>query len=252
MRIIAVINQKGGVGKTTITANLGHALQKAGNRVMLIDLDPQGQLTTSLGIFKLPKNGIDSVLLDQASLQTVEIHTRDNNLVLIPAGGRLVEVEHLNDGGVSRATLLDAALQREELDYDYVLLDCPPASGLLSANAIMAADEALIPVSGDYLSLNGVAHLLSTLKKFEALRSKALQQWVVISRFHTRRRLAKEVRTKLLNHFPNKVLMTEIKEAAALAECPAIGRTIFEFRRTSNSAKDFEQLAQDLIERRTH
>jgi len=251
MRIIAVINQKGGVGKTTITANLGHALQKAGNRVILIDMDPQGQLTTSLGIFKLPKNGIDTVLLDQAALQSVEIHTRDS-LVLIPAGSRLEEVEHLNDGGVSRASLLDTALQQNNLDYDYILLDCPPASGLLSANAIMAADEALIPVSGDYLSLNGVAHLLSTLRKFEALRSKMLQQWVVISRFHARRRLAKEVRSKLLKHFPNKVLMTEIKEAAALAECPAIGRTIFEFRRTSNSAKAFIQLAQDLIERRTH
>jgi len=251
MRIIAVINQKGGVGKTTITANLGHALQRAGNRVMLIDMDPQGQLTTSLGIFKLPTHGIDIVLLDQASLQAVEIHTREN-LVLVPAGCRLAEVEHLNDGGVSRAALLDVALKRENLDYDFILLDCPPASGLLSANAIMAADEALIPVSGDYLSLNGVAHLLSTLKKFESLRSKNLQQWVVISRFHTRRRLSKEVRTKLLNHFPNKVLMTEIKEAAALAECPAVGRTIFEFRRTSNSAQDFTQLAHDLIERRTH
>jgi len=251
MRIIAVINQKGGVGKTTITANIGHALQRVGNRVMLIDMDPQGQLTTSLGIFKLPTHGIDTVLLDQASLQAVEIHTREN-LVLVPAGCRLTEVEHLNDGGVSRAALLDVALKREDLDYDFILLDCPPASGLLSANAIMAADEVLIPVSGDYLSLNGVAHLLSTLKKFESLRSKNLQQWVVISRFHTRRRLSKEVRAKLLNHFPNKVLMTEIKEAAALAECPAVGRTIFEFRRTSNSAHDFSQLAQDLIERRTH
>ena len=85
MRIIAVINQKGGVGKTTVTANLGHALQKAGNKVMLIDMDPQGQLTTSLGIFKLPAHGVDTVLLDQASMKAVEIHTREN-LVLVPAG----------------------------------------------------------------------------------------------------------------------------------------------------------------------
>ncbi len=251
MRIIAVINQKGGVGKTTITANLGHALQIAGHRVMLIDMDPQAQLTTSLGIFRLPKKGIDTVLLDQTLLKTVEIHTREN-IVLVPAGSQLMEVEHLNNGGVSRATLLDVALQQQNPQQDFILIDCPPASGLLSANAIMAADEVLIPVSGDYLSLNGVAHLLTTLKKFEALRSATLQRWVVMSRFHTRRRLSKEVRSKLIGHFPNRVLRTEIKEAAALAECPAVGRTIFEFRRTSSSAQGFTQLAQDLVERRTH
>ncbi len=217
---------------------------------MLIDMDPQAQLTTSLGIFRLPKKGIDTVLLDQTPLETVEIHTREN-MVLVPAGSRLMEVEHLNDGGVNRATLLNAALKLQKPQQDFILLDCPPASGLLSANAIMAADEVLIPVSGDYLSLNGVAHLLATLKKFEVLRTTALQQWVVMSRFHVRRRLSKEVRSKLINHFPNRVLKTEIKEAAALAECPAVGRTIFEFRRTSSSAQGFTQLAQDLIERRT-
>ena len=251
MRIIAVINQKGGVGKTTITANLGHALQIAGYRVMLIDMDPQAQLTTSLGIFRLPKKGVDRVLLDQTPLKTVEIHTREN-IVLVPAGSQLMEVEHLNNGGVSRATLLDTALQQQNPQQDFILIDCPPASGLLSANAIMAADEVLIPVSGDYLSLNGVAHLLTTLKKFEALRSGTLQRWVVMSRFHSRRRLSKEVRSKLIGHFPDRVLKTEIKEAAALAECPAAGRTIFEFRRTSSAAQGFMQLAQDLVERRTH
>ncbi len=251
MRIIAVINQKGGVGKTTITANLGHALQIAGYRVMLIDMDPQAQLTTSLGIFRLPKKGIDRVLLDQMLLKTVEIHTREN-IVLVPAGSQLMEVEHLNNGGVSRATLLDAALQQQNPQQDFILIDCPPASGLLSANAIMAADEVLIPVSGDYLSLNGVAHLLTTLKKFETLRLATLQRWVVMSRFHSRRRLSKEVRSKLIGHFPDRVLKTEIKEAAALAECPAAGRTIFEFRRTSSAAQGFTQLAQDLVERRTH
>ncbi len=251
MRIIAVINQKGGVGKTTITANLGHALQMAGYRVMLIDMDPQAQLTTSLGIFRLPKKGVDAVLLEQSAFKTVEIHTREN-IVLVPAGSQLTEVEHLNNGGINRATLLHSAILQQNLQQDFILIDCPPASGLLSANAIMASNEALIPVSGDYLSLNGVAHLLNTLKKFESLRSTALRQWVVMSRFHARRRLSKEVRSKLINHFPDSVLKTEIREAAALAECPAAGRTIFEFRRTSSSAQSFLQLAQDLVDRRTH
>lgn len=249
MRCIAVINQKGGVGKTTIVANLGHALGLAGKRVMVVDLDPQGQLSTSLGIFRPPAHGIDEVLLEQKPLEAVAVHTREN-MTLVPAGRRLMEVEHLNDGGTARAWLLDKAMKRDAPEQDFVLFDCPPASGLLSANAVMAADEVLIPVSGDYLALNGVAHLLATLKKFEPIRRRALQQWVVVSRFHTRRRLSREIREKLLKHFPQKVLATPVREVAALAECPAAGRTIFEYRRSSNSAQDFYQLAQDLIERR--
>ena len=249
MRIIAIINQKGGVGKTTITANLGHALELTGKRVMVVDLDPQGQLATCLGIFKPPVKGIDVVLLENRPMQSVCIHSRDN-MVLLPAGARLSEVEHLNDGGTARARLLDEAIKRDCPDQDFILIDCPPASGLLSANAILAADEVLIPVSGDYLALSGVAHLLSTIKRFESLRSQVLQKWVVVSRYHTRRRLSREVRQKLLSHFPGKVMTTPIREVAALAECPAVGRTIFEYRRSSNSVQDFQQLAQDILERR--
>lgn len=250
MRRVAIINQKGGVGKTSITANLGHALSLLGKHVMVVDLDPQGQLSTSLGIFRPPTHGIDEVLANKMPLEAVAIHTREN-MVLIPAGEGLAEIERYDGDGLARSRLLHEALEREMPDKDYVLFDCPPASGLITANALMASDEVLIPVTGDYLGLNGLAHLMTTLKRFAAFRDGPLQQWIVVSRYHARRRLSREVLEKLLSHCVDEVLETPIREAAVMAECPAVGRTIFEYRRSSRSAQDFMNLAGDLIEGRT-
>lgn len=250
MQRIAVINQKGGVGKTTITANLGHALALAGKRVMLVDLDPQGQLSASLGLFRPPRHGVDEVLLGDSILTEMALKSREG-MTLVPAGERLGEVEKQQDGGVVRAQLLKQGLSRESVALDYMLFDCPPASGLLLANAVMAVDQALIPVTGDYLGLNGLAYLLKTLKRFEPFRGDPLEQRVVLSRLNPRRRLAREVTGKLAAHFPGRMLASAIHEAAVLAECPGAGRTIFEYRAKSRSATDFQALARDLIEGRT-
>ena len=250
MRSIAVINQKGGVGKTTITANLGHALSRLGKHVTVIDLDPQGQLSASLGLFRPPSHGIDEVMLNGATIESVSVSTRDG-LRLVPAGSKLGSLEKSVGEGVQRALALKQGIDRGvPSDMDFLLIDCPPSSGLLMANAIMAADEVLIPVTGDYLGLNGLAHLLSTLKKFEQLRHRSLIRRVLLSRFIARRRLSKEVVEKLKQHFSGKILATPIREAAALAECPGAGRTIFEYRPSSVSAKEFSGLALDLIEGR--
>ncbi|MCM8855016.1 MAG: ParA family protein [Candidatus Thiodiazotropha sp.] len=248
MRRIALINQKGGVGKTTITTNLGHALALAGHRVTVIDLDPQGQLASSYGIFRAPTKGVDQVLLNGADPCSVKLGIRDM-LTLIPAGARLQEIEYLHDGGASRARLLQQALQGMIDDQAFVLFDCPPSSGLLVANAIFAADEALIPVSGDHMSLNGLAKMLVTIKKFEPYLEKSIRQWIGLNRSFPRRRLAKEVEDKLRKHFPEQLLNTQIREAAVIAECPGIGRTIFEYKPGSQSAKEFQALASELLER---
>ncbi|MCU7840950.1 MAG: ParA family protein [Candidatus Thiodiazotropha sp. (ex Troendleina suluensis)] len=248
MRRIALINQKGGVGKTTITTNLGHALALAGHRVTVIDLDPQGQLASSYGIFRAPTKGIDQVLLNGADPCSVKLGIRDM-LTLIPAGAGLQEIEYLHDGGASRARLLQHALQGMIDDQAFVLFDCPPSSGLLVANAIFAADEALIPVSGDHMSLNGLAKMLVTIKKFEPYLEKSIRQWIGLNRSFPRRRLAKEVEDKLRKHFPEQLLNTQIREAAVIAECPGIGRTIFEYKPSSQSAKEFHALASELLER---
>ncbi|MCU7919447.1 MAG: ParA family protein [Candidatus Thiodiazotropha sp. (ex Epidulcina cf. delphinae)] len=248
MRRIALINQKGGVGKTTITTNLGHALALAGHRVSVIDLDPQGQLAANYGIFRAPSKGIDQVILNGADPATVRLGIRDM-LTLIPAGARLQEVEYRQDGGASRARLLLHALEGAMTDQAFVLFDCPPSSGLLVANAIFAADEAFIPVSGDHMSLNGLAKMLKTLKRFEPYLDRPVRQWIGLNRYFPRRRLAREVQGKLRQHFPEQLLSIPIREAAAIAECPGVGRTIFEYKPSSRSAKEFMLLAEELLER---
>lgn len=250
MRSIAVINQKGGVGKTTITANLGHALALQGQRVTVLDLDPQGHLAASLGIFRQPERGVADLMLGTAELAQVSIRSRDH-LALVPAGQRLSEVDELAEGGAGRAHLLSRALNGALDNQDFVLIDCPPSSSLLVANAGLAVDEVLVPVTGDYLGLNGLAQLMQSLQRFQTLRSTPLRHWIELSRFYPRRRLGQEVRQRLLKYFPGRLLSTPVKEAAVLAECPGVGRTIFEYRAKSRSAEEFKQLARDVIEMRT-
>ena len=248
MKTIAVINQKGGVGKTTTTVNLGHALALRGRRVMLVDLDPQGHLAPCLGVFRAPREGVGQALLRGKSLGEVAIATREL-VQLVPAGSELAEVERLQ-GGMERGRLLRDALQRSLPDVDYILLDCPPSAGLLVMNAVLAADTALIPVAGDYLSLTGLAHLMGTLKKVGSLRDEPLRKRIFMSRFISRRRLSREVLEKILHHFPQYLMPASIREAAVLAECAGAGRTVFEYRGKSKSAEEFRLLADDLLQQR--
>ena len=250
MKKIAVLNQKGGVGKTTITANLCHALAMAGQKVLAVDLDPQGHLSASLGIFKPPKHGIADVMQTERSLASVQIDTRES-LHLIPAGLGLRDLEESSEHMKDKMDLLKNALAQVPENTDYVILDCPPSSGLIAANAILAVDEILIPVSGDYLSLNGLAHLLITLKRFDPIRTKPMKKKIVLSRFVARRRLSQEVLEKLQEHFPNMILQTPVREASILAECPGVGRTVFEYRENSGSAEDFKMLAYDVMQGNT-
>jgi chromosome partitioning protein len=248
MRSIAVFDQQGGAGKTTTAVNLGHALAMRGRRVVLVDLDPRGHLTSSLGIFRAPRHGVDQVLLRQAPLLAHAIDTREL-LQLLPAGQELAAVEKL-DGGVERGARLRDALRDCDRDIDYLVFDCPPSAGLLMANAILAVDEVLAPVAGDYLSLTAIAKLMVTLKRFEAWREQPLRLRLFLSRFMPRRRLSQEVQRKLLHHFPGQLLATAIREAAVVAEAAAAGRTVFEYRGHSKSAVEFRCLCGDLLEGR--
>lgn len=242
-RVVAVINQKGGVGKTTTTANLAHALASTGAQVTVVDLDPQGHLALSLGVVKNPP-GLDEVLLDNKPLESNIVKARDN-LNLLTSGQRLRDIEEVQQGGAQRGDMLRQAMQAHVQNQDYVLFDCPPSSSMLIANALFAADEVLIPMSSDFLALQGLSHLMGTLKKFEKALQKSFQKWLVMSRYSTPRRVSKEVLTTLLKHFPNQVLATVIRETAMLAECPSHGKTIIEYRSGSRSARDFRSLAKN-------
>ncbi len=248
-RVIAIINQKGGVGKTTTSVNLSHALARSGKKVTVIDLDPQGHLAVSFGIVNSNSPGIDEVMLGEAAITQNCIAVREN-LNLIVAGPRLKEIEQLSGGGAKRGDLLRESLHKSLNDQDFVFIDCPPSSGLLVANALFAADEILIPMVGDFLALQGLSHMMGTIKKFEKLLKKKYKLSLVMSRYASTRRISKEVLNTILQYFPNQVLDTVIRETALLAECPGSGKSILEYRPSSRSARDFRRLANDFLEDR--
>ncbi|HIJ21873.1 MAG: ParA family protein [Gammaproteobacteria bacterium] len=254
MRRIAVVNQKGGVGKTTLTGNLAYALTRLGKRVLLIDMDPQSHLAASLGVVERGLSGMDRVLMHQESLGAHAILVRDN-LNLIPAGSQLGQLEEQagqSTGGSWSGTLLKEALEKSAVESDFVLIDAPPSSGLLVVNILYAADEVLVPVTGDYLGLQGLSYLIGTLKKFEQSLGHQLERKFVMSRFQKRRRLAREVREKVQSYFPGELLKTPIRECDALAEAPGFGKSVIEYRWHAPGARDFKSLAKDLIYERTY
>ena len=246
-RVVAIINQKGGVGKTTTSTNLTHALARLGKQITVIDLDPQGHLAVSFGVVNPGRAGIDEVMLGETEITRNLIPLREN-LQLIVAGPRLREVEQLTERGAERGDLLRKALHENLSDQDFVFIDCPPSSGILAANALFAADEVLIPMTGDFLSLQGLSHMMGTIKRFEKALNKKYKFFIVLSRYASTRKISKEVLNTILKHFPGQVLSTVIRETALLAECPGFGKTILEYRPGSRSARDFRSLANDFLE----
>ncbi|MBT7443892.1 MAG: ParA family protein [Methylococcales bacterium] len=247
MKIITVLNQKGGVGKTTTATNVSHALALQGHKVLGIDLDPQAHFGASLGIDPQTA-GMDEVLAEQCSPEPYIVTVRDN-LYFVPAGVGLGQLETSLRPEQGAGHFLKDAMANLE-GYDYVIIDCPPSSGVLVVNALFVTDELLITVPGDYLSLHGMSYLMGTIKNFENAVSKVFNYWVVVTRFHPRRSLAGEVLEKLKEYFPKHVLATTVREAAVLAECPSVGKTVFEYKKNSVSAKEYWQLAEDLIAQR--
>jgi len=246
-RVVAIINQKGGVGKTTTSTNLAYALAREGKKVTVIDLDPQGHLAVSFGVVNPKTNGIDGVMLDESEITQNLVPVREN-LQLIVAGPRLQEIEQLTEGGAKRGDLLRRALHENLNDQDFVFIDCPPSSGVLVANALFAADEILIPMTSDFLALQGLSHMMGTIKRFEKVLNKKYKLFLVMSRYVSTRRISKEVLETMLEHFPNQVLATVIRETALLAECPSFGKSILEYRPGSRSARDFRSLAKDFLQ----
>ncbi len=253
MRVIAIMNQKGGVGKTTTTLNLSHALALEGQKVLMLDMDPQGHLGSCFGVDTYHSSGMDQVLFNETNMLDAIQDVRDN-LFLIPAGARLGEIEtrpqELNNQR-NGYQLVDALAQIDSKAFDFILVDCPPASGLLAMNAILACEEFVVPVTGDYLALQGLSRLIKVVTHIEQALQKDIRKWFVLTRFQKQRKLAQQIKNKLINYFPHQVLETAIRENVSLAESPGFAQTIFEYRPRSNGAQDYRQLAIDLLENRT-
>jgi chromosome partitioning protein len=248
-RIIAIVNQKGGVGKSTTAVNLGASLALMGRRVLLVDIDPQGNTTTGVGIDKRTIDGDSySVLLDRARIADVVQPTDVENLWILPATLALAgaEIELVTSDG--REHRLKEALAAAEADYDYVLIDCPPSLGLLTVNALTAAGEIIIPVQAEYYALEGLSQLTTIVERVRAGLNPDLDiLGVLITMFDGRTRLATEVLDEVHRFFPERVFHTQIPRNIRLSEAPSFGKPAVLFDPKSRGAQAYIALARETI-----
>ncbi|MCX7706255.1 MAG: AAA family ATPase [bacterium] len=249
MRRIAIINQKGGSGKTTTVVNVGAAIAEAGYKVLLIDLDPQAHTTIHLGFepFKLEKSIYD-VLVNEVPIDEIIMETHQKNLFLIPAKIELASAEIEMVNTIGREIVLRESLKKSKNSYQYIFIDCPPSLGLLTLNALTTASEVIIPIQAEFFALEGLTKLVQTIQLVaERINPATHISGVLITMYDKRKNICKEVAEKVRKHFGKKVFKTKIRENVKLAEAPSFGQTIFEFASNSHGSEDYKKLAKEII-----
>jgi chromosome partitioning protein len=246
--IIAISNFKGGVGKTATSVNLGAGLAQLNKKVLLLDLDPQANLTQSLGINSI-ENNLYGIIKKNYEPQILKIK---ENLFVIPGSVDIaaLEVELNNEPG--REYILKELLESLKQNYDFVILDCPPSLGLLTLNAYTAANKVIIPLQAEYLAMHGLSRMTEVIKKVQARINPGLQfEGVVVTQFNSRKILNKDIASTAENHFGDKLFKTIIRDNIALAEAPSSGLDIFRYNSKSNGAEDYLKLSKELLLRIT-
>lgn len=246
--IIAVINQKGGVGKTTTAINLAAYLAKD-HSVLVVDLDPQGNTTSGLGVDKQSlKETLYDVLFSRTEASKAIVKIGKNSLFLLPTNAQLANAEVELVSVANREQQLRHALAG--LDYDYILIDCPPALGLLTVNALTAATDVLIPVQAEYYALEGLGQLLEVIQQVHiALNTNLNLLGVVVTLYDSRTGLSGQVKAELEKHFGDKVFKTVIPRNVRLAEAPSYGKTIADHDKWSKGARAYKSLAKEVESR---
>ncbi len=248
-KVIAIVNQKGGVAKTTTAINLSAYLAHLGKFVLLVDMDPQGNATSGFGVnHRQLGRGIYEAISGTHRISDVALHTNIEGHKLAPATQDLAgaNIELVNLSG--REYKLREVLDEARLSYDYIIIDCPPSLGLLTINSLVAADEVLIPVQTEYYALEGVSQLLKTIQLVREHLHKDLSiLGTVMTMYDERYRLSQDVFHELYRYFPSRIFRTVIPRCVALAEAPSYGKTILEYAPRSRGARAYKRLAKEIL-----
>lgn len=245
-KVIAISNHKGGVGKTTSAINIGAGLSLSEKKVLLLDLDPQTNMTQSMGVEDID-NDIYSALKDQTALRWVVV---SKNLFMIPASSNLGAAELELSSEAGREFILKEILDPVKTEFDYIIIDCPPSLGLLTINAFTAADEIYIPMQAQYLSLQGIGKLLGLVDKITKRLNPDLKiSGIFVTQYDKRKVLSRYVMETLESHFGSKVFKTRIRNNVSLAEAPNSGQHIFDYQPSSNGAYDYKLLVREILKR---
>lgn len=249
--VVAVVNQKGGVGKTTTAVNLSAAIGKLGRRILVADMDPQGNTTSGYGVNKKNlKQSSYHILMGECRITDAIVPTRFANVDMLPASAALYGAEIEMVEMQNRTLMLRKGLASVRDDYDYILFDCPPSLGLITLNALTAADSILVPLQPEFYSLEGLTQLMETVRLVKQRYNPELDIFgILFTMFDGRLNLTSQVVREVRKHFPDKVFKTFIPRNVRISEAPSFGEPVVYYDRTSRGAASYMELAEEILKR---